>query len=1443
MTMSGKSKSNRGRRGRDVSRWVHFGILPALLLAMAPGSRSDAASALAAPTPASSPAASSASPAAGAAPAGWLDSAQRDLAQREYELSWQASPGVDDVEASWHAPNRSQGFRTYFTSEGIRVVPRTESTLAWRWGLSLVGYGRGETTWVVPQATLSPSGHRVDYHRGSLDERYENTPAGLEQVFTLSAPPGQGGRDEGEEKVRGWATALRRPAGMGPASEPNPHADPGGEEPSDLRDWIHLDLALWGDLSPRVSADGQAIDFVTPAGAPALRYAQLKVTDARGETLPSWMEGFSGANTRGIRLVVDAREAVYPITVDPMTTSAAWTAESDQASANFGSSVATAGDVNGDGYSDVIVGANLYDNGQTDEGRAYVYLGSAGGLSVSPAWTAESDQSNANFGNSVATAGDVNNDGYSDVIVGAFNFQNGQAGEGRAYLYLGSASGLATTAAWTAESDQIGAQFGWSVATAGDVNGDGYSDVIVGANVYASDGADADEGQAYLYLGSASASGLATTPAWTASTSQSFAEFGTSVATAGDVNGDGYADVIVGAPGYSVNFQDFGAAFLYLGSASGPAASPFWRGDALHSGGAFGSSVATAGDTNGDGYADILVGDHEYSGTSVSQGAVVLYRGSASDPPLQWKVLPGVHPNGHFGISVSTAGDVNGDGHADILIGQVATSSLQRARIYLGSATGPTTTADWTVAGSGGFGNAVAAAGDVNGDGYSDVIVGANLYDNGESDEGRALLYLGAASGPTLTSSWTEVGDQADSAFGSSVSTAGDVNGDGYADVIVGAPYYDNGQTDEGRAFLYLGSASGLPSTPAWTAEGDQAGANFGGSVATAGDVNGDGFSDVIVGALFHDNGQSDEGRGYLYLGSASGLATAAVWTVEGDQTNAYLGWSLAPAGDVNGDGYSDVIIGVPGGGEPAHVYLGSATGLATTPAWTAASDLANTSFGMSVATAGDVNGDGYSDVIVGAPFSSQNLEQEEGRAYLYLGSAGGLSPSPAWTVESNQDFALFGSSVATAGDVNGDGYSDVLVGAPSEFPVDNAGQAYLYLGSASGLAASAAWTVAGDQLNARFGQSLATAGDVDGDGYADVIVGQPQYSTIPESSKGRALLYLGSASGLSPAPGWTVEGNQTAAQLGSSVAMAGDVNGDGFADPIIGASSDNNGQGSAGSAFLYYGNGGDGLNRIPRQTRADGTAPIALLGKSDSETSIRLLERGLTPAGRGMIRLEYEFKPLGTPFDGTGLYSSAVEVTGTPGGSGSAVSFDEAVTGLGEGTFYHWRSRIVGTDPFFPRSPWMSLAGNSVTETKLRTAGCVDRDGDGFGELSDPSCLSLVLDCNDASAAAWDTPGETVDLQFTSDTTLVWDPPAAPGAPTSALLYDTLRSVSPGDFLSASCLESDDGPNTTATDGTIPSVGQAFFYLTRAQNACPQGVGTLGTNSSGAPRAGANCP
>ncbi|NLF03374.1 MAG: hypothetical protein GX601_20625, partial [Anaerolineales bacterium] len=286
--------------------------------------------------------------------------------------------------------------------------------------------------------------------------------------------------------------------------------------------------------------------------------------------------------------------------------------------------------------------------------------------------------------------------------------------------------------------------------------------------------------------------------------------------------------------------------------------------------------------------------------------------------------------------------------------------------------------------------------------------------------------------------------------------TAGDVNGDGYSDVIVGAPQYDNGdQMRVGRVYVYLGSATGLSASPDWTVEGDQPDAWFGSSVGTAGDVNGDGYSDVIIGAYGYTNDQTEEGRAYVYLGSASGLADSPAWTAEGDQPDAWFGSSVGAAGDVNDDSYSDVIVGAPfyyddqGEGGQAHVYLGSASGLASSPAWTAKSDQESALLGDWVGTTGDVNGDGYSDVIVSECLLDDG-HPTEGRAYVYLGSAGGLSASPAWTAESDQAGAGFGYSVGTAGDVNGDGYSDVVVGAPfyDDGEVTNEGRAYVYLGA-----------------------------------------------------------------------------------------------------------------------------------------------------------------------------------------------------------------------------------------------------------------------------------------------------------------------------------------------------------------------------------------------------------
>ncbi len=1185
-------------------------------------------------------------------------------------------------------PIARRDFRTYFVAAGVRLVPRTAGATSWDWGLSWVGYGRGSSLAAPTEAVLVPGANRIEYRRPGLSEWYLNEARGLEQGFTVENRPGEGGECE---------------------------------EP------LVLALALAGGLSPRIEEGGSEALFVSPAGEPVLRYGDLFSQDATGRELPVRLEGFAAPGIRGIRLIVDDRDAVYPIEIDPLITGPAWTAEGNQVDADFGFALGTAGDVNGDGYSDIVVAAPWYDNGEMNEGRIFVYHGSPSGPPTVATWTAESNQEDAYMGRNtgVGTAGDVNGDGYSDLIVSASCYDVSVQDDGLALLFLGSstgldrggsrASGTPSNADWSRPFTAAYSIFGWSVATAGDVNGDGYSDVIIGAHAYDNGypGSD-DRGKAFVYNGSPA--GLSANSSWAVEGERPADNFGYSVSTAGDVNGDGYADVIVGAWAFDNGQTDEGKAYVYLGSTTGLATTPSWTTESNQGGARLGISVATAGDVNGDGYADVIVGAYAYDNGETDEGRVLVFHGSATGPGSTpaW-VAEGNQTSALLGISVNTAGDVNGDGYADAIVGAQGYDNVEvdegRAFVYLGSASGLSSTPVWTAEpdqAQAYYGGCVATAGDVNGDGFSDLLVGAYAYDSGEVNEGRAHLYRGSPSGPAANPGWSAESDQTEGLLGHSVSTAGDINGDGYADVIVGAPYYDNGQIDEGRAFLFTGSAAGLSPTPSWTAESDQAGAAFGRSVAGAGDLNGDGYDDVVVGAMLYSNGETGEGRVFAYHGSVSGLSATQNWTAESNQVQAWFGGSVAGAGDVDGDGYADVVVGATrySNDQPREgrvfLYRGSATGLFTTPSWTAESDQTDSSYGASVASAGDVNRDGFADVVVGAS-TYTNGQTFEGRAYLYLGSASGLGTTPSWTAESNNGSAYFGRSVASAGDVNGDGYSDVIVGAYG-FSNDQSGEgrAYIYRGSSTGLAAAAAWTSEGNQIASGFGIAAAGAGDVNGDGYADVIVGAHQYDN-GQADEGRAHVYLGSAAGPAASPAWTWETDQSNAVFGYSATTAGDVNGDGYADVIVGAAQYDNGHTNEGRAYLFYGGGGPGQALEPQQRRATDAAPIAHLGSSDAPDRFRLGLLGRTPFGRGRVKLEWETKPLALALNGIDT-KTGVNWTDT-GTDGTSVR--ELESGLRQGLVHHWRARLrydPVTVPFQRRSRWFSVPWHGWQEGDLRT-------------------------------------------------------------------------------------------------------------------------------------------
>ncbi len=852
-----------------------------------------------------------------------------------------------------------------------------------------------------------------------------------------------------------------------------------------------------------------------------------------------------------------------------------WTVHGDAAGEQLGLKVLPAGDINGDGFADFVAAS---------ANRVRVYHGSPLGadLAASAYWYWPQAR--------VAAAGDVNGDGYDDLAVG--NPAYWGDGWGQVGLFLGSPNGLDLSGGtdWRFDGDFSGANMGWAVAGPGDINGDGYADLV-----FSSTPRYEALGRVFAFYGSPR--GLAPEPHWTASSLEGGAGFGAYLSLAGDINGDGYDDLLAGDVSYQ-GCPGCGTVRAYHGSAGGLRDSrilaqltsqPFtidgdlsdWptlpgftldRSSAAMLAGQpaapddAAASLRVAWDATNLYLAvhvsdDSVVSDspsvwdddlielgfyavwdddprggdtHQYTISANGRvtdfgntGAYVPIDAAVAAAPDGWTTelrIPTTHLYGFYnvlarGVSLSFNLGLRDDddgGAWDSYLTWRGTSTVggqDFGRLALVAAGGPleapaaqgwqarpatpaqepdppqgmpaepgstpvqqpagrNPVPNWSQRGV-----SAASAGDVNGDGFDDVLVHVSGHWVGTWSD----LYLGGADGLNSARA-AEVGSR--------TVGVGDLNGDGFADMA-------------GTVGAAAGVWYGSPAVPGEVFDwGDPAG------YAKAGDVNGDGYADLLIAEPTFSNGDMYEGRLLIFFGSAEGLDRTPGWIVEGEAHYFFLGVNAKAIGDVNGDGFDDLVSGPSTAwGVPnlVSVLYGSPAGPASP---TTAIVLPHGNF--NTAGAGDVNGDGFDDLLVGDPHhrstSTYPFSCGAGRVLLHLGSAGGVAASPAWSFEGDRNGACLGYSVAGAGDVNGDGYADILAGAPS-YDYGTAGYAFGFLGSPQGLATAPHWV-----SWRRGGAAAAGVGDVNGDSYDDVYQAR---GSSDWRYPGEVLVFHGSAAGL----------------------------------------------------------------------------------------------------------------------------------------------------------------------------------------------------------------------------------------------------------------------------------------------------------------------------------------
>jgi hypothetical protein len=714
-------------------------------------------------------------------------------------------------------------------------------------------------------------------------------------------------------------------------------------------------------------------------------------------------------------------------------------------------------------------------------------------------WRIEGDQAGAHLGAALAV-GDFNGDGHGDVLVSAPDHDGEFANEGRVALYLGSSGGMASHPSWTMNGRQLDAHLGSVLAAAGDVNGDGYEDALIGAPDFdtsrhvrrhpAGEPAPvgADQGRVWLVFGSPT--GFASAPRRVLSGLTDAEHLGAALAGAGDVNGDGFDDVLVGATGA---VDGSGRVEVFPGSAAGLGATPLWSRVGVPQTG-WGRIVGAAGDVNGDGFDDIVCSAAELGGFCGSQD---LFLSSASGP-LETPFYTFAQGIRAFGASR----DFGQDGVPDALYIAKCTSSFELVvRNY----------AQGNVRGLEVYDPVAVTAGDLNGDGRTDAIASVPTFEY-ESFHGRVFAFTNLPPFPPVRAFPLYDGDQPGAGWGEALAAI-DVDGDGADELFVGAPRQDSGETDEGIVVLFPGRKREVAllqtaDSPRTTVQGRLA----------VGDFDADGFSDLITTRTVATEVLDAEVR----HGSSTGLGTGAdvVLVPPSGPARPYRRVESVSAGDANGDGHDDALVtfftyehffGGDSGEFRNALYEGSVAGLGALPV---------ASFPAITRFVGDVTGDGFDDALDLAP-----------APVFYLGSSSGLVAT--------QTLPTAGALTFT-GHLDGDGYLDVLL-------VQSNVQVAIYLGSPGGLVFDQTWW-GFPSFSIQFLGLL----DVDGDGVDELLV-------YDQSDSSKCRVWARAPGGFVRSPQWWESPDPPCCSSSSTntrVVAIFDADLDGFADLLTATSS-----------------------------------------------------------------------------------------------------------------------------------------------------------------------------------------------------------------------------------------------------------------------------------------------